>query len=112
MINYRLYCYDRTGSLVCRDDFEAENNGEAKAIASAICDACSDVHHRFELWKGDLPIDGGETLCSVLRVGGLSDRARKTVIDHEKALMESSWRVCESRRLSERVQAWAYTQAG
>lgn len=103
MISYRLYCFDRGGSVVCCDDFEADSNIEAKAIASAICDACSDAHHRYELWKDDLPIESGVTLSSVLRVGGLSDRARRTVLDHEIALKNSSWGVSRSRRLSEKL---------
>lgn len=112
MTNYRLYCFDRTGSVVCRDDFEADNNVEAKAIASAICDSCSDEHHRYELWKDDLPIESGETLASVLRVGGLSAKAQQTVADHEIALRNSFWRVSQSRRLSERVEAWAFAHSG
>ena len=88
MTNYRLYCFDRDGAIVCRDDFEADNNVEAKGIASAICDACSDEHYTYELWKGDLPIAGGQTLASVLQVGGLSAKARQIVIDHEIALQE------------------------
>jgi len=99
MTNYRLYCFDREGAIVCRDDFEADNNVEARGIASAICDACSDEHHAYELWKDDLPIAGGQTLASVLQV------------DHEIALRNSYWRVSQSRRLSQRLQAWAFSRA-
>ena len=110
MINYRLYCFDREGGMVCRVDFEADSNVEARGIASAICDACSDEHHAYELWKDDLPIAGGETLAAVLQVGGLSAKAQQTVVDHEIALRNSYWRVSQSRKLSERLQAWAFSQ--
>jgi len=111
MTNYRLYCFDRAGSIVCRDDFEAENNAEARAIASAICDACSDEHHTYELWKGDLPIEAGETMNAVLYVGGLSAKAQQTVVDHEIALRDSFWRVGQSRKLNARIEEWAYSHA-
>ena len=104
---YRLNCYDRRHALVGRDDFEAENIAEAKAIASMICDACSDAHYSYELWQGDLPIESGKTLDSVLRVGGLSARAKKLVLDHEIALWNSQWPVGKSRKLNLRVvDAW------
>lgn len=103
MSNYRLYCFDRARRIVCRDDFDADNRAEARAIARAICDACSDEHYSYELWKDDLPIESGVTLASVLRVGGLSDRARQTVLAHEIALKNSSWAVSRSRRLGERI---------
>jgi hypothetical protein len=110
MTNYRLYCFDREGAIVCRDDFEADNNVEARGIASAICDACSDEHHRYELWKDDLPIESGQTLTAVLQVGGLSAKAQQTVLDHEIALRNSYWRAGQSRKLSVRLQAWAFSQ--
>jgi hypothetical protein len=111
MTNYRLYCFDREGAIVCRDDFEADSNVEAKGIASAICDACSDEHHRYELWKDDLPIESVQTLAAVLQVGGLSAKARQTVVDHEIALRNSYWRAGQSRKLSQRLQAWAFSHA-
>jgi Zn ribbon nucleic-acid-binding protein len=66
------------GSVVFRDNFEAENSADAKAIAGAICDACADEHHSHELWKGDLPIESSETLSAELRAQELSAAARKT----------------------------------
>lgn len=112
MTNYRLYRFDREGAIVRRDDFAADNNVEAKGIASAICDACSDEHHhRYELWKDDLAISGGETIASVLQAGGLSAKARRTVVDHEIALRNSYWRVSQSRKLSQRLQSWAVSHA-
>ena len=55
-----------------------------------------------------LPISGGETIASVLQAGGLSAKARRTVVDHEIALRNSYWRVSQSRKLSQRLQSWAF----
>ena len=78
--------------------FEAEHNSEARLIAGAICDACSDEHHRFELWKDDLPVADGKTLGAPLDDGGLSPRALQAVRHALIALLNSDWRVSHSRR--------------
>ena len=107
MSYYSLYCFDVMGSVVFRDNFEAENSADAKAIAGAICDACADEHHSHELWKGDLPIESSETLSPELRAQELSAAARKIAQDRMIALRNSSWPVNRSRRLAERIAAWA-----
>jgi CheY-like chemotaxis protein len=103
---YSLHCFDKSGSIVFRRDFEAEHNSEARLIAGAICDACSDEHHRFELWKDDLPVADGKTLGSPLDDGGLSPRAVQAVRHALIALLNSDWRVSHSRRLRGKVGAW------
>ncbi|HZQ41371.1 MAG TPA: response regulator [Rhizomicrobium sp.] len=107
MSNYSLYCFDILGSVVCRDNFEADSNAEAKAIAGAICDACADEHHSHELWKGDLPIAGGETLALAFDAVALNAKGRKTVHDHMIALSNSSWPAGRSRRLRQSIAARA-----
>lgn len=106
MGNYSLYCFDILGSVVCRDNFDADSNSEAKAIAGAICDACADEHHSHELWKGDLPIAGGETLALAFDAAALNAKAQKTAHDHIVALRNSSWPAGRSRRLRERIAAF------
>ena len=104
---YSLYCFDPLGSLVCRDNFEAESNADAKAIAGAIFAACADEHHSHELWKGDFPIESGETVASQTSAQELSTKARKIAQDRMIALRNSSWPVSRSPRLSETIAAWA-----
>ncbi|HXL70427.1 MAG TPA: response regulator [Rhizomicrobium sp.] len=104
---YSLHCFDKSGATVFRRDFEAEHNSEARLIAGAICDACSDEHHRFELWKDDLPVADGKTLGALLDDGGLSPRARQAVRHTLIALLGSDWRVSHSRRLRGKVGAWS-----
>jgi CheY-like chemotaxis protein len=104
---YSLHCFDKSGSTVFRRDFEAEHNSEARLIAGAICDACSDEHHRFELWKDDFPVADGKTLGAPLDDGGLSPRARQAVRHALIALLNSDWRASHSRRLRGKISAWA-----
>jgi len=104
---YSLHCFDKSGSTVFRRDFEAEHNSEARLIAGAICDACSDEHHCFELWKDDFPVADGKTLGASLDDGGLSPRARQAVRHALIALLNSEWRVSHSRRLRDKIGAWA-----
>jgi hypothetical protein len=107
MSYYSLYCFDLMGSVVFRDNFEAENSAEAKAIAGAICDACADEHHSHELWKGDLPIESSEASAPGIQVPELSAAARKMAQDRMIALRKSSWPVNRSRWLAETIAAWA-----
>jgi hypothetical protein len=104
---YSLHCFDQLDSTVFRHTFEAEHNSEARLIAGAICDACSDEHHRFQLWKDDLPLADGKTLGALLDDGGLSPRAQQTVRLALIALLNSDWRVSHSRKLRGKVGAWA-----
>ena len=104
---YSLRCFDKSGATVFRRDFEAEHNSEARLIAGAICDACSDEHHSFQLWKDDLPLADGKTLGAPLDDGGLSPRARQAIRHALIALLNSDWRVSHSRRLRGTVGAWA-----
>jgi len=104
---YSLHCFDQVGSPVFHHTFKAEHNSEARLIAGAICDACSDEHHRFELWKDDLPVADGKTLGAPLDDGGLSPRARQVVRHALIALLNSDWRVSHSRRLRGKIGAWA-----
>jgi CheY-like chemotaxis protein len=103
---YSLHCFDKSGSTVFRHSFDAEHNSEARLIAGAICDACSDEHHRFQLWKDDLPVADGKTLGVPLDDGGLSPRARQAIRLALIALLNSDWRVSHSRRLRVKVSAW------
>jgi CheY-like chemotaxis protein len=107
MSYYSLYCFDVMGSVVFRDNFEADNSAEAKAIAGVICDACADEHHSHELWKGDLPIESSETPGPESQAQELGAAARKIALDRMIALRNSSWPVNRSRRLAERIAAWA-----
>src|ERR1700729_2308263 len=104
---YSLHCFDQAGAPVFQHTFKAEHNSEARLIAGAICDACSDEHHRFELWKDDLPVADGSTLGAPLDDGALSPRARQAVRHALIALLNSDWRVSHSRRLRGKVGAWA-----
>jgi hypothetical protein len=94
---YRLY-FRAGGSIVARQDFEAEDDTAAQRIAVALFDACSDSCQRIDLWQGtrhiavDLPGRGGG-------LGSLSDAHQETVVRTEEMIVRSEWAIAASRRL-------------
>jgi|SRR5437879_2959300 len=52
MASYRLY-FKALGSIVGRQDFEAEDDAAAQRIAAVLFDACSDRSQNIELWQGE-----------------------------------------------------------
>jgi hypothetical protein len=47
-----LYFLNAAQRIGARDEFEAENDETAIAIAGLLCDACSDLSSGFEIWQG------------------------------------------------------------
>ena len=55
MEGYRLY-FKALGSIVGRQDFEADDDAAAQRIAAVLFDACSDRSQNIELWQGERPL--------------------------------------------------------
>lgn len=100
MSSYRLYLQGRLG-IIGRFDFYAENDVMALEIGSAICEACSDLCDRFEVWDHDRQVVRQAPLAS----RRLSDAAvEMRTVETEERLLASGWAVARSRRLLERYQ--------
>ena len=52
MAPYRVYFLNGNGRIEAGHDFDAESDAVALVVADALCEACSDVCDRFELWQG------------------------------------------------------------
>jgi hypothetical protein len=63
MAGYRLYFLDAAQHIAAREEFEADSDETAMAIARRRYDARSDFSWGFELWRGDRRLiperDGG-----------------------------------------------------
>jgi hypothetical protein len=99
---YRLY-FRKGGSIVGRDDFEAEDDGEAVYIARSLFNACSDMCNAFELWRGIHQV--------VVREPALNHdteqfrtHTQEIVISRELTIRASAWRVANSKRLLSETQ--------
>ena len=60
MAGYRLYFLDATGRIAARDEFEADSDESAIAIARRRYNASSDFSSGFELWCGDRRLVPGQ----------------------------------------------------
>ena len=85
MALYRLYVLNDSGRIESGDDFEAPSDDVALVVADMLCEACSDVCDRFELWQGvrrveKLPVrleaePLREAMAQVVKIGRIiSDR--------------------------------------
>ena len=83
------------------EEFEAENDAAALAIARAVFDAASDLCDAFELWAGARQID--QRRMATLPISVVTAQWQEHVIRAEEALLNSRWAIAHSRRLLSRV---------
>jgi hypothetical protein len=102
---YRVYFRSHAGTILGRDDFEAEDDRSAQAIAESLGDACSDISRSFDLWQGARRVVTVRNAVSgpVAGARGLNDQVRMRVIERQKILQRSGWAVARSTRLLERL---------
>ena len=98
------YSYAIAGS----QEFEAENDAAALAIARSIAEAAGDLCDAFDLWDGTRQID--QSRMATLPTSVVTAQWQDHVIRAEEALLSSNWAIARSRgllaRLNElRVQA-------
>jgi len=90
--NHR-YSYVITG----REEFQAENDAAALAIARGIYDAASDLCDAFELWDAGRQID--QSRMATLQTSVVTAQWQEHVMRAEEALLNSGWAIARSRRL-------------
>ena len=84
-----------------REEFEAENDAAALAIARTIFDAAADLCDAFELWDGIRQID--QSRMATLPTSVVTAQWQEHVIRAEEALLSSRWAIAHSRRLLARI---------
>jgi hypothetical protein len=87
------YFYAITGC----NEFEAENDAAALAIARCIRDAASDLCDAFELWDGGRQID--QNRMATLQTSVVTAQWQDHVMRAEETLLASGWAIARSRRL-------------
>lgn len=95
MALYRLYFLNAGGRIEVGQDFDAASDELALVVADALCEACSDVCDRFELWEGfrrleKLPVRGDP---------GLLADAREQILKTARAMRESPGALAGSKTL-------------
>jgi hypothetical protein len=102
MTAYRLYL-KMVGSIVARQDLEGENDADARQIAVALFNACSDTCQTVELWQGtrQIPLRHPHRTVSF---SALSAGHQEMVVRTEETLVRSEWAIARSRQLIERLE--------
>ena len=115
MATYRIYLRDHLLMICGRDDFDAEGDDTAIAIAGILADACSDRCGSFEVWQGTRLVSGVLALSPRPRValselaGGV---AQSVVIDREIAIKDSMFAIASSRRLLKKLEQFGAKKTG
>jgi hypothetical protein len=106
---YRVYFRSHAGTILGRDDFEAEDDRAAQAIAESLGDACSDISQSFDLWQGARRVVTVHNAAPGHQAGvsGLNDQVLLRVIERQKIIQRSGWAIARSTRLLERVDQGA-----
>jgi hypothetical protein len=92
--------------IIARDEFEAENDRSATAIAGLLHDAFSDCSPRFELRRGArrLVPQGHYTPSKPSQcITEVTMRMQEIVLAREEILQQSHWTIAASKRLIARV---------
>ena len=97
-----MICGDHryTYVIVGCEEFEAENDAAALAIARSIVDAADDLCDAFELWDGTRQID--QNRMATLPTSVVTAQWQEHVVRAEEALLASGWAIASSRRLLDR----------
>ena len=96
MITYRVY-FRNAGSIAGRQDFTANDDGEAGATADVLCRACSDRCDAVEVWDGIRCVVPPHAPRS--RLAELTERRQQAMIDLEDTIQRSAFAVAGSERL-------------
>ena len=99
-----MICDDQRYSYVIsgREEFEAENDAAALAVARVIGNAAGDLCDAFELWDGTRHVDPSRIVP--LDPSIVSASHQDDILRTEEALLSSRWAIAHSRRLLARVK--------
>ena len=103
---YRIYLFSASGSLLGRDEFEAEEDRSAMAAAEQLWDACADIAASFELWDGVRRVDTefSKMPCPTVSAEQVMSTAQVSLVSHEEAMRRSFRTLACSERLLQRIR--------
>jgi hypothetical protein len=100
-IPYRLHFLDQK-ELIAIQEFDADSDIAALAVAFAIHDASSDVHQHFELWRGTRALARSADRRGARRPRNLENitvKMHQRLLEVQKALLNGDGVFASSRRL-------------
>jgi hypothetical protein len=101
---YRIYFKNRYGFFIGCDDFDAQDDDHAMAIARTLRNVCSDICTSFELWQSARRVDTSGSTHAPRNIDEITAEVQNTVLEREMALLDSEWVIAESARLLKQTQ--------
>jgi hypothetical protein len=101
---YRIYFRNRYGFFIGCDDFDAQDDDHAMAIARTLRNASSDICTGFELWQSARRVDTSGSTHIPGNADEITAEVQNTVLEREVALLDSEWVIAESARLLKQTQ--------
>lgn len=101
MRGYRLELVDAKGART-REAFFAADDDMAAVIASAVCDACADSCHSYELWQGGRQVvafDGARSALPAAPTDGHAAAIEQIALNVEESLQRTRGLIARSQRL-------------
>src|SRR5215469_4790858 len=98
---FRIYLRSRD-RIMCRHDFAAQSEEDARRTAEILAEATSDLCDSFELWLEKRIIAGAAPRSRA----GVPQRVPTATVEAAEALLQSGWPVAESRLLLSCLARW------
>jgi hypothetical protein len=105
MASYRYYLHSVLG-IIGRGDFDVADDMSAIKLMDALTGACSDMTQRYELWCGRTLVREAGVGAVPLSRTEVAEHLRDLIADVEISLRDSRWKIAESKRLLETLDAW------
>lgn len=100
MAAYRLYFLNSQNAIQARQDFAAENDGDARIIGELLWQACTDCYQGYELWQTARRIARAIGIPTrTPAVDGIGRELQERVLTLQETLLDSHWRAAQSATL-------------
>jgi len=103
---YRYYLLNDRGAIMGRDDFDAQDDKTAVAVAELVSGTCSDQASSFELWRGTERVRAAKAPAHVPPKAACEEPVQQAAMDLELVLRDSRSKIAESRRLLRTLREW------
>ena len=103
MPDYRLYLLNKSGHFDASEGLEAENDGDATAMAEVVYDAVSEVFQGYELWFGGRLVASGRQVGVSKSPSDLTPPMKASLLEVMERLRDSRFALRQSPRLLEQI---------
>jgi hypothetical protein len=104
VVGYRLYFLDANSRIQARQDFVAEDDGEAQMIGRLLWRACADCYEGYELWQTArrLAYESTASLSAAFAVPSIEQidcNLQNHLLELQETMLSSHWQAARSGTL-------------